>query len=152
MMNTLDRLVRVVLIGLTAAMTVLVATQIVLRYFFRSPLPWGEEVTRYLFIYLIFLGAASGVHHGTHVSIDALVRRTGAVGWWIDLVGKAIVAIFLALLVWFGVQLSMQTMGQKSPALGIPIGIAYLAIPIGALLSLIFLWGPKKPVEEEISA
>ncbi|USQ79204.1 TRAP transporter small permease [Ornithinimicrobium faecis] len=136
-----------------ATMTLVVALQVVLRYFFSHPLSWGEEVTRYMFIYLIFLGAASGIHYGIHVSIDVLVRRLpGRYGRAVDKAAHGIVALFLVFLFWYGLQLGMRTMSQNSPALGIPIGLAYMAIPIGALLGLFFLFGKKERGSEEMLA
>lgn len=147
------RAVRAILIALMATMTIVVGSQVVLRYVFDSPLPWGEEVTRYMFVYLIFLGAASGIHYGIHVSIDVLVRRLpGRSGQYVDVAARAVVALFLVFLFWYGLQLSLRTMGQDSPALGIPIGLAYLAIPLGALLGLFFLFGKKERGSEEMLA
>lgn len=147
------RVVRAILIALMATMTLVVGSQVVLRYVFDSPLSWGEEVTRYMFVYLIFLGAASGIHYGIHVSIDALVRRLpGRYGRAVDLVARAVVALFLLFLFWYGLQLSLRTMGQDSPALGIPIGLAYLAIPLGAALGVFFLFGKKEAGSEEMLA
>jgi TRAP-type C4-dicarboxylate transport system permease small subunit len=136
-----------------AAMTCLVALQIALRYVFNNPFSWGEEATRYMFVYLVFIGAASGIHYGTHVSIDVLVRRLpGRYGRIVDLTARILVGAFLLILCWYGLQLSLRTMDQMSPALGIPIGFAYLAIPVGAALGLFFLVMPKNRLVEKVSA
>ncbi len=149
----LARALRAVLITLMATMTILVGSQVVLRYVFDNALSWGEEVTRYMFVYLIFLGAATGIHYGIHVSIDVLIRRLPArYGKYVDVAARGVVALFLVFLCWYGLQLSLRTMGQDSPALGIPIGIAYLAIPLGALLSIVFLFGKKERGSEEMLA
>lgn len=153
MVRVVARLVYAVLIALMATMTCLVALQIVLRYFFNNPLSWGEEVTRYMFVYLIFIGAASGIHYGVHVSIDVLVRRLpGRYGQAVDLTARVLVGAFLLFLCWYGLQLGLRTMDQRSPALGIPIGFAYLAIPVGAALGLFFLLTPKERGSEEVLA
>lgn len=149
----LARAVRVLLIAVMATMTCVVALQVVLRYFFDNPLSWGEEVTRYMFIYLIFIGAASGIHYGIHVSIDVLVRRLpGVYGRVVDLGARVLVGLFLVFLFWFGLKLGLRTMGQDSPALGIPIGLVYMAIPLGAALGLLFLFGRKEQGSEEMLA
>ena len=141
---------KVVIVVLLTAMTLTVALQIVLRYFFASPLPWGEEITRYMFVYLIFLGSAVGIHAGIHVSIDALIVRLPArARRAMELLAKLIVAAFLVVLVIYGTQLALTTIGQRSPALGIPIGIAYFAIPLGALFGLLFVFAPKEKQDLE---
>lgn len=148
MFALLERGLRGVLVGLLAVMTCIVSYQIVSRYLFETPLAWGEEITRYLFIYSIFLGAAVGVRYQVHVSIDALLRRLPE-KWRRPANGLSlsIVAVFLLFLVVFGFRLALFNMSQASPALGIPIGLAYLAMPIGGLISLIFLFGPKRAAE-----
>lgn len=154
MISAIARALKMVIVALLAAMTITVALQIVLRYFFASPLPWGEEITRYMFVYLIFLGAAAGIHAGVHVSIDAIVIRLPPRAHRVmELVAKIIVAAFLVVLVIFGTQLALNTLGQRSPALGIPIGLAYFAIPLGALLGLLFVFAPREAQDlEEVLA
>ena len=154
MVSLVARFLKGVIVVLLSAMTITVALQIVLRYFFASPLPWGEEITRYMFVYLIFLGAAVGIHVGIHVSIDALIVRLPArVRRVMELVAKLIVAAFLLVLVIYGTQLALNTLGQRSPALGIPIGLAYFAIPLGALFGLLFVFAPKNQQDlEEVLA
>lgn len=151
-----ETLVRIVLVALLAAMTGTVLLQIVLRYFFERPLPGAEELTRYMFVYLIFLGAAVGIRTGVHVSIDVLVRRLpGKIGPSLDTVATMIVGAFLLFLVVYGTQMALNTMTQSSPALGIPIGYAYFAVPAGGLLGLLFLVTPKPargPSNEEVAA
>ncbi|WP_157983847.1 TRAP transporter small permease [Nesterenkonia muleiensis] len=155
MFNALAGVVQTVMILLLGAMTATVMLQIVLRYFFERPLAGGEEITRYMFVYLIFIGAAMGVRTGIHVSIDVLVRRLpGGSGKLLAVIAQSIVGVFLIFLTLYGIQMSMNTMGQSSPALGIPIGYAYFAIPLGATLGLIFLIGPKpeKTASNEVTA
>lgn len=141
-MAHLERVLRVVLITLVAAMTIIVFAAVLGRYFFAFPLPWAGEVTRYMFIYTVFLGAAVGVRHRMHVRLD-LWRSGSAVERVTGNLAQALVTVLLVVLMYYGWQLVMNTMNQRSPAVGMPIGLVYLAIPLGALLSLVFLWGPK---------
>ena len=57
------------------AMTALVLVQIVLRYILNVPLPWVEEMTVFLMIWMAFMGAAVGVRRGTHIAMTMLVER-----------------------------------------------------------------------------
>ena len=135
------------LVTLLGVMTVLVLVQAGLRYLFETPLAWSEEVTRYLFVYSIFIGAAVGIRHQVHVSIDAVLSRMP--DRWRLLAHRAsvgIVALFLLFLVVLGLRLALWNMSQTSPALGIPIGLAYLAVPVGGLLAMAFVLGPKREV------
>jgi TRAP-type transport system small permease protein len=67
---------------------------------------------------------------------------------------------FVAILAWQGFRLSFATMRQISPALGLPVGYAYLAIPVGAVImtmqSLLFAAVPelqeRRPSAEDAGA
>ena len=58
---------------LLAVMTVLVFLQVLFRYWLQLPLDWGEEVSRYLFIWSAMLGAAIAAKRRAHFGIDFLV-------------------------------------------------------------------------------
>lgn len=142
MFGWLERIIRWVLIVLVASMTLIVSASVVCRYVFNVPLPWAEEVTRYMFIYTIFLGGAVGVRRSIHVKLD-LWRRDSRTGQVMEWVARLLVTAFLIFLTYYGFVLAGSALEQRSPALGIPIGLAYLAIPLGAVLALVFVWGPK---------
>ena len=63
------------LVALTIATTsVLTITQVFLRYVANSPLFWSEELTRYLIVWLTFLGASLGIRHRGHIAIELIYR------------------------------------------------------------------------------
>jgi TRAP-type C4-dicarboxylate transport system permease small subunit len=51
---------------------------------------------------------------------------------------KALMAIFLVVVIINAIPVIGKNMSQLSPAIGIPMGIVYLAIPIGAAIMLIY--------------
>src|SRR5262249_14436629 len=55
-------------------MSLATLANVVARYVFGAPIPWAEELSRYSFVWLVFLGAAVCSKHGRHVAIDALVN------------------------------------------------------------------------------
>ena len=56
-------------------MTLIVLLQIVMRYFFNSPLTWSEEIARYIFIYITFLGAGILVYERGHLFVEVLFNK-----------------------------------------------------------------------------
>ena len=58
-----------------ALMVVLVFGNVVLRYGFNSGIAVSEEVSRYLFIWLTFIGAVIAVHEHAHLGVDTLAQR-----------------------------------------------------------------------------
>ncbi|MEK7220023.1 MAG: TRAP transporter small permease subunit, partial [candidate division NC10 bacterium] len=57
-----------------AAMTLLVGVQIAGRFVFSYSIFWSDELTRFLLIWISFLGMRVGVRRGAHPGIDSLVR------------------------------------------------------------------------------
>lgn len=121
-------------------MTVLVFANVVMRYLAGISLPWVEELTRYMMIWMAYLGAGLALRAGAHVAVevvqDALPARLTR------LLRTAIaVAIlgFLLAVAWYGFTYSQFTMRQSSPVLNLPLGIIYLGVPIGCLLCAIHL-------------
>jgi TRAP-type C4-dicarboxylate transport system permease small subunit len=68
------RLLRVAIAICLAAMVVLVFTNVVLRYLFNSGIATSEELSRWLLVWLTFLGAIVALRQHAHLGIDALVR------------------------------------------------------------------------------
>ena len=58
-----------------AAMVVLVFTNVVLRYLFNSGIATSEELSRWLLVWLTFLGAIVAMREHAHLGVDSLIRR-----------------------------------------------------------------------------
>ena len=74
------KIVNGVLALMLALMVVLVFGNVVLRYAFNSGITVSEEVSRWLFVWLTFLGAVSALHAHEHLGTDMLISRLGARG------------------------------------------------------------------------
>jgi C4-dicarboxylate transporter, DctQ subunit len=121
-------------------MVLMVTAQVISRYMLHVSLSHTEELVRYLFVWATFIGAAGAVFRGRHLSISsglpglpAPVRRT--------IQGAKVVGalLFAGILLIFGgriVLLQWQT-GQETAALGIPMWVVGLAVPVGALLIIL---------------
>jgi TRAP-type C4-dicarboxylate transport system permease small subunit len=65
---------RVVIAAFLAVMVVLVFGNVFLRYAFNSGITVSEELSRWLFVWLVFLGAIVGMHEHAHLGMDTFVR------------------------------------------------------------------------------
>jgi TRAP-type C4-dicarboxylate transport system permease small subunit len=66
--------------AMLALMVVLVFTNVVLRYAFNSGIAVSEELSRWLFVWLTFLGAIAALHERAHLGVDTLVSRLPLAG------------------------------------------------------------------------
>ena len=83
------------------AMVVMVFGNVVLRYGFDSGLVMSEELSRFAFIWLVFVGAVVAMHEGAHLGVDSLVKtlpRGGKVACLV--VSELLVLVCCAMFFW----------------------------------------------------
>jgi TRAP-type C4-dicarboxylate transport system permease small subunit len=74
------KLLELILVALLAAMVVMVFGNVVLRYAFNSGITVSEELSRWAFVWMGFLGAIIAVREGAHLGTDMLIGRLGPTG------------------------------------------------------------------------
>ena len=74
------RLLTALMVAALAIMVVLVFANVMLRYVFNSGITLSEELSRWLFVWLTFLGAIVAMHEGAHLGTDMLVSRLSVRG------------------------------------------------------------------------
>jgi TRAP-type transport system small permease protein len=74
------RLLEVLLVVLLLAMVVMVFGNVVLRYGFNSGITFSEELSRWAFVWMTFLGAIVALKENGHLGTDMLVGRLGPTG------------------------------------------------------------------------
>ena len=70
-----DHLEEVFLVILMSLATIVVAAQVFTRFVTKSPLPWSEELARYMFLWLVWVGAAYATKERKHIKIDVMFNR-----------------------------------------------------------------------------
>lgn len=123
------------LILLLSAMSVLIFTNVSLRYLTNHSIPWAEEVARHLMIWMVFLGAGLTLRYGGHVAIGNLMERLPTRGQQIlrGFIALSLLAFFI-LMAKIGYDYAMRMRFQRTPATRIPFSYVYAAIPIGFAL------------------
>ena len=133
------RINRWLLIAILAAMATMVFANVALRFLTDESILWVEEVSRYLMIWLTFLGAGLVLRHGGHIGIDTLQDLTPTHAPKIRMLVFALMLGFFVFMVWIGLRYSMLTWNQLTPVMQIPVGIVYLAMPLGFALLIVHL-------------
>jgi len=137
--HLLIRANRWVVIAILAAMAVMVFANVALRFLTDHSILWVEEVSRYLMIWLTFLGAGIVLRYGGHIGIDTLQERLPRHAPWIRSLIFIFLLAFFGVMVWLGTRYAMLTWGQTTPVMQIPVGAVYLAMPIGFVLLIVHL-------------
>ena len=95
------RALEAVMVLCLAAMCVMVFGNVVLRHVFDSGINTSEELSRFLFIWLTFLGAIVAMREGGHLGMDMVVRRlTGRTRWVALMLGQLLVLACCGAMLW----------------------------------------------------
>lgn len=145
-----------VCVALLFVMLGAVGLQVLMRYVFNDPLIWSEELARYAMIWLAFLSAALAMRERRHIALTGIVNPKGK---WLATsiaVTTVVVVVVLVILGWQGWLMTIKTVHQVSPALGLSMSRIYVAIPISIVLmlaGLVLSWlvGPEPNAEPEES-
>ena len=137
-LNLLSNASLVISASCLVVMTTIISYQVVARYFFNSSPAWSERLSLVLLAYLVFFGAAVGVHERFHIRIDALRNAVPeGLGRVFDVIANLAVAIAGLVMVIAGLQLTTTLWAFDIPSLGLPRGMALLPLPIaGGLITL----------------
>jgi TRAP-type C4-dicarboxylate transport system permease small subunit len=128
-----------------AVMVVLVFGNVVLRYGFNSGITVSEEVSRWLFVWLTFLGAVVALHERGHLGSDMLVSRLGPAGKKVCLVAGQLLMLYITWLIFKGsLEQARINVDVQAPVTGASAAIFYgaglvFAVSVGAIL-LVDLW------------
>ena len=121
-----------------AIMSGAVCLQVLMRFMGLTGIDGLEEVPRYLFVWLVMIGAASAMQRGQHTVLDYFINLLGARARALVLVLTNVVSIALFLyLIKLSLVLVPNAQLQTSAGLGLPLGWVYAAIPIGSALIIL---------------
>ncbi len=135
-------MVRWALVSIFSLMIAVTFAQVIFRYVLRSPLPWSEELARYCFVWIVFLGATLGLERGVHIGVDILtILLPGRVQRWLAAINEVLILAFVLLIILASVSVVDANRLQFSPALGLQMAKVYLAIPLGMAVMALLLLG-----------
>jgi len=126
--------------GLFAATIVVITAQVLWRYAFRNALPWTEELARYLFMWITFLGAALAVRDGMHIRVTLLLERLPA-RWrrYVEVAGLGLMVLLMGFLVFVGVRWVWTNRATWATTLDLPLSyVVYSSLPVGMALGIYF--------------
>ena len=161
------RLVNRLLGGLTVVvftiLIICVVWQVVSRFILGTPSTTTDEIARFLFMWIAFVGAAYTLGQNRHLAIDVIsLMVEDKTQRRIRMLVLVIVAAFAAIvMVYGGFELMMKTLasGQVTPALRLPMGYVYGAIPFSGLMMLFYcaalfseLLHPETPSDDEAAS
>lgn len=124
-------------IGLLA---ITVFFQVLNRFILHIPLPWTEEIGRYLFVWTSLLAAASGIREKAHLNVELLQNMLGEKGKRVILLLSELITFgFFALLSYEGFYWVTKNGFQvRADSIHIPMFYIQVIVPVSSVIMALF--------------
>ena len=142
--NVWNHLEEYFLFVILTAMVAIIFIQVVMRYVFNNSLSWSEELARYMYVWVTWVGVSYSVRNGSHLRITMLRDRLPLKGrQGLEILVTIVWIAFGLFVMYMGIEAvtMIATYGQRSSALRIPMQFCYLSIPVGMGLMILRLIG-----------
>lgn len=139
------KLLELLVVLCLVAMVVMVFGNVVLRYAFNSGITISEEMSRYCFIWLTYLGAMVAMREGGHLGVDTLIKALPLAGKKTCLFLSEVLMLICNVLFLMGTwKMHELQVTNVSPVVGISMiwiyGIGYVVAVVMGLFNLSKLW------------
>ena len=135
-----------IIVAMFAAMVAVIFLQVIMRYVFNNSLSWSEELGKFFFVWITWLGISLGERMGEHIKITMLVDRLPfKVAQVVNILSEIIVIVICTFTFYYGVSLVLSQMGTHYAGIRISVSWGYLAVVVGCGLMIIrSVWGLGK--------
>ena len=128
------RALEAVLVVILAAMVVMVFANVVLRYGFGSGITVSEEISRFLFVWLIFLGSVPVMRQHGHLGVEMLVGKLSPPGRrMVRALNDILILACCLVFGWGAWEQTQLNMANLAPVSGLPQGWTYFASVVCAV-------------------
>jgi len=144
----LEKSLTLLMVLALVAMIALVFVNVVLRYGFNSGISISVELSRFLFVWVTFMGAVTALIRQEHLSVNTFADKLpAACRRVLDRVVTLVMLGCCLMLLKGSYDQTVLNWRNLSPISGIPVGVFYLAgLMAGVLMSLILLWRLLTPL------
>lgn len=142
----------ILLVTLISAMSALILAQIFMRFVIGSSITWSEELARYLFIWMTWIGTSYAVKKHAHIRVTALSQKfPQRFNHHFNILTYVVFLVFCGLVIKEGIALTEKIFrfNQQSASLGVPMGYVYIAPVFGLSLTALRL---LQAIYQEIQA
>lgn len=123
------------------AITLIIPSGVFMRYVMNDPLQWPEPASVIMMVFFSFVGGAAVYRANAQIAVEALINAVGprtrtAMTWGVH----ACMTLTAAFMFGYGIHLCQLTWGNSMAEFpGLSVGVVYMPIPLGGLLTLLFI-------------
>jgi TRAP-type C4-dicarboxylate transport system permease small subunit len=131
----LGRSVDIVLAILIVIMFITVCLQVFFRYVLQEPLSWSEELARYAFVWVSFLGAAMSLGKRLHFGVDYFVNKfPPRFSAGLEAGTNLLILIFVLVIIVKGYETAVSASAMRSAGLTVRMDAVFAAIPVSGII------------------
>ena len=120
------------------AMLLVLTIQIISRHFINFAIPWTEELSRWFYIYIVFVGASEAVSRRDHIAVDIVQNRlSNKFNLVLDTSIHIVFSLVSAFIAYRGYLFAERMDRLTSVTMDIQMSMLYVAVPIG--FALVFI-------------
>lgn len=145
-----QKLLEGILVGLLAVMVVIVFANVVLRFVFHSGIAQTEELSRYAFVWLTFIGAVVVLREEGHLGVDSYVRRLSLRGRMACRVASDLLIVVCCVLFFIGSWYQTTTnVGKYSQAASFPMALLFcVGLVASVLMVMVVVLGLRRALRK----
>ncbi|MEI0843629.1 TRAP transporter small permease [Brachyspira pilosicoli] len=139
-----------------ACMIAMVLFNVILRYFFNSGITWSEEMSRYLFVWIVYIGFIGAMRNNSHLAVDVFFNKLPkGLKKIVYVLGQILIIVIMGMLFKGSLDITILNIGAKAAATGVPYVLVYgvgilasVCIMINSLYNIYSLVILSNPLEE----
>jgi len=123
---------------LLVVITIVMFSQVIMRYVFNSPIYWAEELSRYCYIWITFITISLTVRTGSYFRVTALIDLLPRKGRQaMEVLAHIINLAFYGICFYHAIDIlaTVHASTQTTPSLRLPMYVIYVILPIGMFLA-----------------
>ena len=130
MLNLLSKVLNLIISILLSLMVIIVFSNVIGRYFLHSALAWSEEISRFLFIWMVLFGSILAYVNDEHLGLDLLVRSLPVkAAQGVAVIADILILYAISLITAGGYRMTVESWTWLSPAASVPYGYVYVVVP-----------------------
>ncbi len=112
---------------------------VISRFIFSYSFPWVEELTRYLMVWLMLLGAAVVLRTDKHISVNFFADYfSDSLKTILNIIFQLLIISYLVILAVVGYRTANMMWILKSPSMGFSLFWVYLALPVSSVMMIVY--------------
>ena len=132
------RITDIAVVTLFSIVVVVVSAQVFSRFVMKLSIRWADELSRFAFVWLVYIGGAVTIRDGRNVCFDLLLDSQKGKKWKVMFTLVTLVSmLFLILMTYFGILVCQTELTESSPIMHWPMAVVCAAIPLGGCLMML---------------